>query len=230
MRLLYYQPWTLVADIPEAVGVNVEDAITLVGDAEWFACGYTQESCSLNIVKVRDRSGKRYDVKLSCVVSFQNAVNEATFEEMDDFRYILLARDMNNKVRILGDVAQKAPCEFSWEAVVDEKHAGGNKYLLTWTVSMRHTAYFYQATLENPADPSVQTSPFVTTTFQIVDFTGDIDDVNTDFVLANEVENELVTVNGMVYKAGEDYTLTGVNLVFTNPPPTGSIITVRGYY
>lgn len=58
--------------------------------------------------------------------------------------------------------------------------------------------------------------------------TGDINGVNTDFVLANEVESgsERIFVNGMRMQLTGDYTISSQTITFLTAPPTGSVILV----
>ncbi len=58
--------------------------------------------------------------------------------------------------------------------------------------------------------------------------TGDIDDVNTDFVLANTpiAGSVKVFLNGIRYKVTEDYTISGATITFLTPPTTGDILLV----
>jgi hypothetical protein len=58
---------------------------------------------------------------------------------------------------------------------------------------------------------------------------GDVDGTNNTFTLANTVLGNAIDVflNGLIQKRGEDYNLSGGNtVVFTTPPPAGSIILV----
>jgi len=56
--------------------------------------------------------------------------------------------------------------------------------------------------------------------------TGDIDDINTDFVLANTPVSGSVKVflNGIRQTVTTDYTISGATITFVTPPTSGDII------
>lgn len=55
---------------------------------------------------------------------------------------------------------------------------------------------------------------------------GAVNGVNTSFTVLNTPS--FITINGLVQTEGEDYTIVGLAITTTNPPPTGSLI--RSYY
>ncbi|MBW6490841.1 MAG: hypothetical protein K0B15_06550 [Lentimicrobium sp.] len=117
--LFFYIPVTDVVSIPISSGGSVLNDITLLQGAEWFLGYSTKDTLSLESEMITNEQGSYYQ---HAVKGFYPKPPPALIKYFDSIRhqkFILLVMDSNNRIRIIGSLAQ--PCSFTFSEITGSR-------------------------------------------------------------------------------------------------------------
>lgn len=137
----WYVPVEHVLSVPPSDDPIVFDDVVLVDGATWFQTVAVQDSVRYSQPQKTDRYGDLFTPKLTGILAKNTAGLVAGLEAMQGHLYIVLYRDANGQVWLVGDLEEP----LTWTEVLDTGSAttrNDTTFTFTTTTTRRARAYF----------------------------------------------------------------------------------------
>lgn len=141
-----FAPVSTVDAIPQAKDFVIEDDVIFLNDADWLSGYGTMGTLVLTVTEQENRNLISYKSVLTGFIPRNVPQNTALFSQMAKERFLVIARDVQNAQRLLGDKENGA--QFAWNfstETIDGSAVSGTRFTFTW--QHKEPPPFYQGVL-----------------------------------------------------------------------------------
>lgn len=140
---ILFIPASHISTIPDAVGSEILEAVTLVSGKQWFkACLGAASKKGFMDEAAESDNGTYYKKKIMGFVSTDDDTNNDNFSEMENERFVCITKDREGRTRLVGSKEQ--PLFFSSTYNTQNEITGLKGHVISWYGTGSHRSCLYQ--------------------------------------------------------------------------------------
>lgn len=142
LEALFFVPAEQVVTIPGTSDVLVSTSVVLTGGATWYQLVAPIEQLRYQEVPATDRHSHLWKVQLKGVLAKDTTGLQAGLTAMHNRRFVVLFRDANGNVKIVGSPA--SPLKFTYGLEPGERRSNRNERAFAFSAELQTPSRFYQ--------------------------------------------------------------------------------------
>lgn len=142
LEALFFVPADQVVSIPGSSDVLVSTSVVLAGGATWYQLVAPIEQLRYLETPATDRHSNLWKVQLKGVAAKDTQGLAAGLAAMHNRRFVVLFRDANGNVKIVGSPA--APLKFTYGLDTGERRSNRNERAFAFSAELKVPSRFYQ--------------------------------------------------------------------------------------